>query len=133
MTPTDRLPRRQRELRPAAIGIAPEPAQAEIGRSIKAEPPHTAVVKPCCQVPGAGVVHSHESGFGPASKLCKGCFEAGDRPVALKVIGLDGYGLRIVERVPIQIPPGDHNRMYLQTKREKLGHLLDAIDEVAQD
>lgn len=51
----------------------------------------------------------------------------------VKVIGLDGYGLRIVERVPIQIPPGDHNRMYLQTKREKLGHLLDAIDEVPSD
>ncbi len=48
----------------------------------------------------------------------------------VKVIGLDGYGLRIVERMPIQIPPGDYNRMYLQTKREKLGHLLDAIDEV---
>ena len=31
-----------------------------------------------------------------------------------KVIGLEGYGLRIVERVPIQMPPGDHNRDYLQ-------------------
>jgi 3,4-dihydroxy 2-butanone 4-phosphate synthase/GTP cyclohydrolase II len=45
-----------------------------------------------------------------------------------KVIGLEGYGLRIVERVPIQIPPGVHNRDYLQTKREKLGHLLDGFD-----
>jgi 3,4-dihydroxy 2-butanone 4-phosphate synthase/GTP cyclohydrolase II len=44
-----------------------------------------------------------------------------------KVIGLDGYGLRIVERVPIQIPPGENNRGYLQTKREKLGHLLDEL------
>jgi 3,4-dihydroxy 2-butanone 4-phosphate synthase/GTP cyclohydrolase II len=42
-----------------------------------------------------------------------------------KVIGLDGYGLRIVERVPVQIPAGEHNRDYLQTKRDKLGHLLD--------
>lgn len=42
-----------------------------------------------------------------------------------KVIGLDGYGLRIIERVPIQIPAGEHNRDYLDTKREKLGHLLD--------
>lgn len=42
-----------------------------------------------------------------------------------KVIGLEGYGLRIVERVPIQIPPGEHNRDYLQTKKVKLGHLLD--------
>lgn len=45
-----------------------------------------------------------------------------------KVIGLEGYGLRIVERVPIQVPAGDHNRGYLQTKREKLGHLLDGFD-----
>lgn len=44
-----------------------------------------------------------------------------------KVIGLDGYGLRIVERVPIQMPPGADNRDYLQTKREKLGHLLDEL------
>jgi len=42
-----------------------------------------------------------------------------------KVIGIDGYGLKIVERVPIQILPGDHNRSYLQTKKAKLGHLLD--------
>jgi 3,4-dihydroxy 2-butanone 4-phosphate synthase/GTP cyclohydrolase II len=42
-----------------------------------------------------------------------------------KVIGIEGYGLKIVERVPIQIPPGEFNREYLQTKREKLGHLLD--------
>lgn len=42
-----------------------------------------------------------------------------------KVIGLDGYGLKIVERVPIRVPPGEHNADYLQTKRDKLGHLLD--------
>jgi 3,4-dihydroxy 2-butanone 4-phosphate synthase/GTP cyclohydrolase II len=42
-----------------------------------------------------------------------------------KVIGLDGYGLRITERVPIQMVPGDHNREYLLTKRAKLGHLLE--------
>ncbi len=42
-----------------------------------------------------------------------------------KVIGLDGYGLRIAERVPIQMTPGDHNRDYLTTKRAKLGHLLE--------
>jgi 3,4-dihydroxy 2-butanone 4-phosphate synthase/GTP cyclohydrolase II len=45
-----------------------------------------------------------------------------------KVIGLEGYGLRIVERVPIQMPAGAFNRDYLQTKRDKLGHLLDEID-----
>jgi 3,4-dihydroxy 2-butanone 4-phosphate synthase/GTP cyclohydrolase II len=42
-----------------------------------------------------------------------------------KVIGLDGYGLKIVERVPIQIPAGEHNAAYLKAKREKLGHYLD--------
>ncbi len=45
-----------------------------------------------------------------------------------KVIGLEGYGLRIVERVPIQMPPGTHNRDYLQTKKDKLGHLLDEFE-----
>jgi 3,4-dihydroxy 2-butanone 4-phosphate synthase / GTP cyclohydrolase II len=45
-----------------------------------------------------------------------------------KVIGLEGYGLRIVERVPIQMPAGDHNRDYLQTKKAKLGHFLDELD-----
>jgi 3,4-dihydroxy 2-butanone 4-phosphate synthase/GTP cyclohydrolase II len=45
-----------------------------------------------------------------------------------KVVGLDGYGLRIVERVPIQIPPNDANRRYLQTKKDKLGHILDNMD-----
>jgi 3,4-dihydroxy 2-butanone 4-phosphate synthase/GTP cyclohydrolase II len=44
-----------------------------------------------------------------------------------KVVGLDGYGLRITERVPIQVEPNDHNQHYLKTKREKLGHLLDEI------
>ena len=44
-----------------------------------------------------------------------------------KVIGLEGYGLRIVERVPIQMPAGIHNRDYLNTKKAKLGHLLDEI------
>src|SRR5256886_16950681 len=42
-----------------------------------------------------------------------------------KVVGLDGYGLRIFERVPIQIPANDEKRPYLQTKKAKLGHLSD--------
>ena len=41
-----------------------------------------------------------------------------------KLVGLEGYGLRISERVPIEIPPGDDNRRYLQTKRDKMDHLL---------
>jgi len=42
-----------------------------------------------------------------------------------KVVGLDGYGLHIVERVSIQVPPNPNNRRYLKTKKEKLGHHLD--------
>jgi 3,4-dihydroxy 2-butanone 4-phosphate synthase/GTP cyclohydrolase II len=40
-----------------------------------------------------------------------------------KVVGLDGYGLHIVERVPIEIAPNERNRRYLDTKRERFGHL----------
>ena len=41
-----------------------------------------------------------------------------------KVVGLEGYGLEIVEQVPIRVPPNSHNAKYLRTKREKLGHLI---------
>ncbi len=41
-----------------------------------------------------------------------------------KVVGLEGYGLEIVEQVPIKVKPNQHNARYLKTKREKLGHLL---------
>lgn len=39
-----------------------------------------------------------------------------------KVVGLEGYGLGIVEQVPIRVPPNPHNAKYLKTKREKMGH-----------
>jgi 3,4-dihydroxy 2-butanone 4-phosphate synthase/GTP cyclohydrolase II len=41
-----------------------------------------------------------------------------------KIIGLEGYGLKIVERVPIEIEPSSLNEKYLKTKKEKLGHSL---------
>jgi 3,4-dihydroxy 2-butanone 4-phosphate synthase/GTP cyclohydrolase II len=41
-----------------------------------------------------------------------------------KVVGLEGYGLKIVEQVPIRVKPNAHNAHYLKTKREKMGHLL---------
>jgi 3,4-dihydroxy 2-butanone 4-phosphate synthase/GTP cyclohydrolase II len=41
-----------------------------------------------------------------------------------KIVGLDGYGLSVVERVPIEIPPNLHNQFYLETKRDKMGHTL---------
>ncbi|ORJ63574.1 bifunctional 3,4-dihydroxy-2-butanone-4-phosphate synthase/GTP cyclohydrolase II [Geothermobacter hydrogeniphilus] len=44
-----------------------------------------------------------------------------------KIVGLEGYGLEIVERVPVQAEPTDANRRYLKTKREKMGHLLENL------
>ncbi len=44
-----------------------------------------------------------------------------------KIVGLEGYGLKIVERVPIEIPPNEINRGYLKAKRDKLGHILKKI------
>jgi 3,4-dihydroxy 2-butanone 4-phosphate synthase/GTP cyclohydrolase II len=41
-----------------------------------------------------------------------------------KIIGLTGYGLEMVERVPLEINPNRHNDQYLKTKRDKLGHLI---------
>ena len=41
-----------------------------------------------------------------------------------KVVGLGGYGLDIIERVPLEMGPNPHNERYLQTKRDKLGHLI---------
>ena len=45
----------------------------------------------------------------------------------VKFVGLRGYGLEIVDRVPIEIPANPHSRKYLQTKKEKMGHLLDSV------
>jgi len=41
-----------------------------------------------------------------------------------KIIGLEGYGLKVVERVPIEVVPGNENARYLATKRDKMGHIL---------
>jgi len=41
-----------------------------------------------------------------------------------KIIGLEGYGLEVVEQVPIRIPPNPHNARYLKTKRDRMGHLF---------
>ncbi|MBN2207515.1 MAG: bifunctional 3,4-dihydroxy-2-butanone-4-phosphate synthase/GTP cyclohydrolase II [Candidatus Aminicenantes bacterium] len=44
-----------------------------------------------------------------------------------KFIGLAGYGLEIIERVPLEIEPTEANRRYLRTKKEKMGHILDMV------
>jgi len=44
-----------------------------------------------------------------------------------KIIGLEGYGLKVVERVPIETKPNEKNIIYLKTKKKKLGHMLDNV------
>jgi 3,4-dihydroxy 2-butanone 4-phosphate synthase/GTP cyclohydrolase II len=44
-----------------------------------------------------------------------------------KIVGLEGYGLEIVERVPLEIEPNEVNLQYLQTKRDKLGHMIESV------
>jgi 3,4-dihydroxy 2-butanone 4-phosphate synthase/GTP cyclohydrolase II len=41
-----------------------------------------------------------------------------------KIVGLEGYGLKVIERVPIHVSPNKANKRYLRTKKEKLGHDL---------
>jgi 3,4-dihydroxy 2-butanone 4-phosphate synthase/GTP cyclohydrolase II len=41
-----------------------------------------------------------------------------------KIVGLSGYGLEVVERVPLVVPPNAHNARYLEAKRRRMGHLL---------
>jgi 3,4-dihydroxy 2-butanone 4-phosphate synthase/GTP cyclohydrolase II len=61
-------------------------------------------------------------------------FDLGIRQIRLltnnprKIVGLDGYDLRVVERVPIKIAPNPNNQKYLRVKREKLGHMLDDVE-----
>jgi 3,4-dihydroxy 2-butanone 4-phosphate synthase / GTP cyclohydrolase II len=44
-----------------------------------------------------------------------------------KIVGIEGYGLKVVERVPIEIAPREANEKYLRTKKNKLGHLLNKV------
>ncbi len=44
-----------------------------------------------------------------------------------KIVGLEGYGLQVIERVPIEVLPHDKNVHYLKTKKNKLGHLLNKV------
>ena len=44
-----------------------------------------------------------------------------------KFVGLQAYGIEIVERVPLEVPPHEQTLDYLRTKKEKLGHLLNSV------
>ncbi len=46
----------------------------------------------------------------------------------VKRIGLEGYGLKVVENVPIEVSPNVYNRFYMHTKKERMGHILDQVD-----
>ena len=50
-----------------------------------------------------------------------------------KRVGLEGFGLEVVERVPIIAPPTDENVKYMETKRERMGHILDPIQDASGD
>ena len=50
-----------------------------------------------------------------------------------KRVGLEGFGLEVVERVPIIAPSTDENVKYMETKRERMGHILDPIEDAAGD
>ncbi|MEX0980597.1 MAG: bifunctional 3,4-dihydroxy-2-butanone-4-phosphate synthase/GTP cyclohydrolase II [Bacteroidales bacterium] len=63
---------------------------------------------------GAGILH--ELGIGKMRLLS-------NNPVKRK--GLEGYGMEIVETLPLEVPPNKHNEFYLETKRTKMGHFLD--------
>lgn len=47
-----------------------------------------------------------------------------------KIVGLEGYGIEVVERIPIEMPAGKENKDYLMCKRDRMGHLIEVDDEV---
>lgn len=51
----------------------------------------------------------------------------------VKRVGLEAYGLEVVETKPIEIEPNDHNKFYMQTKKDKMGHKLDKFDYISDD
>ncbi|HPU97363.1 MAG TPA: bifunctional 3,4-dihydroxy-2-butanone-4-phosphate synthase/GTP cyclohydrolase II [Candidatus Hydrogenedentes bacterium] len=51
----------------------------------------------------------------------------------VKRAGIEGYGLKVTERIPLIIPPNDYNRRYMETKRRRFGHLLDSEEPANAD
>jgi 3,4-dihydroxy 2-butanone 4-phosphate synthase/GTP cyclohydrolase II len=84
---------------------------------------------------GLDTVEANEALGHPADKRDYGIgsqilYDLGVRKIRLltnnpkKIYGLEGFGLEVVERVPIRIEANPHNARYLKTKKDKLGHLL---------
>ena len=84
---------------------------------------------------GLDTVEANEALGHPADKRDYGIgsqilYDLGVRKIRLltnnpkKIYGLEGFGLEVIERVPINIPPNPYNERYLKTKKDKLGHLL---------
>ena len=67
---------------------------------------------------GVGASILHRLGLGPIRLMT-------NNPV--KRIALEGYGIRIMENIPIEIAPNQYNRRYLQTKHDKMGHTLELV------
>ena len=45
----------------------------------------------------------------------------------IKRVGLEGYGLQVVESVPLEVQPNEHNAFYMQTKKDRMGHILHKV------
>ncbi|MBN1182443.1 MAG: bifunctional 3,4-dihydroxy-2-butanone-4-phosphate synthase/GTP cyclohydrolase II [Bacteroidales bacterium] len=79
--------------------------------------------------------HADERDYGVGASILR---ELGVRKMRLltnnpkKRAGLEGYGLVIVENVPLVIDPNEHNMFYLQTKQAKMGHRLDIVNDENQ-
>jgi 3,4-dihydroxy 2-butanone 4-phosphate synthase/GTP cyclohydrolase II len=50
-----------------------------------------------------------------------------------KIVGLEGYGLKVVDRFPIEILSDSENKEYMRTKRDKMGHILELYGEAPLD
>lgn len=69
---------------------------------------------------GVGASILHELGLGKIRLIT-------NNPV--KRAGLEGYGITIVDNIPLNIPPNEHNHFYLKTKKNKMGHLLELLED----
>jgi 3,4-dihydroxy 2-butanone 4-phosphate synthase/GTP cyclohydrolase II len=69
---------------------------------------------------GVGASILHELGLGKVNLIT-------NNPV--KRAGLEGYGITIVKNIPLIIPPNEHNLFYLKTKKNKMGHLIELLED----